>query len=123
MLFPVDGVTCRDGSTSYAIGRRGACSHHGGVSGSTFVFNIIGSFILSVICIYKIHHKISLEKTVGFYNKTVIKIKAINQARLDSLIAIDNILSKVNDSYVKATIIIVSVSILIYLYRIGHFKF
>lgn len=30
----VPGAACKDGTASASIGRRGACSHHGGVSGS-----------------------------------------------------------------------------------------
>jgi len=37
----VPDVTCRDGSSSAAIGRRGACSHHGGVGGSWAFIGIL----------------------------------------------------------------------------------
>ncbi|QDE39815.1 DUF3761 domain-containing protein [Luteibacter pinisoli] len=43
----VPGAACRDGTPSSAIGRRGACSHHGGVDvGWTWVGVPLGLFAL-----------------------------------------------------------------------------
>jgi hypothetical protein len=40
-------LRCKDGWVSYSIGRRGACSHHGGVENRSWVFYfsaIVGFF-------------------------------------------------------------------------------
>lgn len=47
-------VTCRDGWQSPSIGRRGACSHHGGVdrSGRVWLFMALGGGVLGGLGFY-----------------------------------------------------------------------
>ena len=63
---------CKDGSTSHSIGRQGACSHHKGINGDTFVFNLIGSSFLTVILSLKI-------SAADFLNPTFKSFEFVNK--------------------------------------------